>query len=94
MPNIGPMGLIVVRVIALLILGPKWLRPQAEASGEAQRVQRRITGRDVPAADGKRVSPLGRPRRLLRRDKQPIGLGVPFAREALAATSRPLLLLI
>jgi hypothetical protein len=29
------MGLIVVRVIALLILGPKWLRPQAEASGEA-----------------------------------------------------------
>ena len=42
MPNIGPMELIIVLVIALLILGPKRLPPPEQESAHARALR---TGR-------------------------------------------------
>ena len=47
MPNIGPMGLIIVLVIALLILGPKRLRPPEQESAHARALR---TGRVLRCA--------------------------------------------
>jgi sec-independent protein translocase protein TatA len=51
MPNIGPMELIIVLVIALLILGPKRLPDAGRSLGHGMREFRDgITGRDAPTA--------------------------------------------
>jgi len=52
MPNIGPMELIVVLVIALLILGPKRLPAAGRSLGQGlKEFKDGITGPDAPAAD-------------------------------------------
>ncbi len=52
MPNIGPMELIVVLVIALLVLGPKRLPAAGKSLGEGIRGFRdSISGRSESAVD-------------------------------------------
>ena len=51
MPNIGPMELIIVLVIALLVLGPKRLPEAGRSLGRGMREFRDgITGRDAATA--------------------------------------------
>ena len=52
MPNIGPMELIVVLIVALLILGPKRLPAAGRSLGQGlKEFKDAITGRDAAAAD-------------------------------------------
>lgn len=53
MPNIGPMELVIVLVIALLVLGPKRLPSAGRSLGEGLReFKDSISGRSEPAAEG------------------------------------------
>ena len=52
MPNIGPMELVIVLVIALLVLGPKRLPAAGRSLGHGMReFKDSITGRERPDAD-------------------------------------------
>jgi sec-independent protein translocase protein TatA len=49
MPNIGPMELVIVLVIALLVLGPKRLPSAGRALGEGMRgFKDSLTGKSEP----------------------------------------------
>jgi sec-independent protein translocase protein TatA len=78
MPNIGPMELIVVLVIALLILGPKRLPAAGRSLGQGMReFKRSITHgqRDADDDDAKALSastsPCGDERRHFRAGQEP-----------------------
>jgi sec-independent protein translocase protein TatA len=52
MPNIGPMEMVIVLVIALLVLGPKRLPAAGRSLGHAIReFKNSITGHDRSASD-------------------------------------------
>jgi sec-independent protein translocase protein TatA len=58
MPNIGPMELVIVLVIALLVLGPKRLPSAARSLGQGlrefkQSLNGRVTSDDAPEVDAR-----------------------------------------
>ena len=56
MPNVGPMELVIVLVVALLILGPKRLPAAGRSLGQGMReFKESVTGK-TPAAEQSEVS--------------------------------------
>jgi sec-independent protein translocase protein TatA len=56
MPNIGPMELVIVLVVALLILGPKRLPQAGRSLGQGMReFKDSLTGSSAAAADEPKV---------------------------------------
>ena len=57
MPNIGPMELAIVLVIALVILGPKKLPEMGRSVGRGMReFKQSVTGNDEPETETKAVT--------------------------------------
>jgi sec-independent protein translocase protein TatA len=61
MPNIGPMELIIVLVIALVVLGPKRLPAAGRSLGQGMReFKDSLSGREeTPAAEERPVAEVG-----------------------------------
>ena len=64
MPNIGPMELVIVLVIALIVLGPKRLPDAGKSLGRGLReFKGAISGRDDDAKDDLGLEPAATPQR-------------------------------
>lgn len=55
MPNIGPMELIIVLIVALVVLGPKKLPEMGRSLGHGLRGFRESLGGKDPAEDRERI---------------------------------------
>jgi sec-independent protein translocase protein TatA len=67
MPNIGPMEILIVAIIALIVLGPKRLPDAGKSLGKGLReFKGAISGRDDDDADDERelaaIQPVEKPR--------------------------------